>query len=115
MSILWYIAMRFTSPLHFKGTYTKHFYNPSCQATVILIDPSTGLGKKLMGMLDTVASNIPGVAKVMLTCFTFNTRAMDFYAKQGFTTDEFSPPPRILRNGTKVESQYVILSKPVRR
>jgi RimJ/RimL family protein N-acetyltransferase len=68
-----------------------------------------------MGFLDTVASKIPEVEKVMLTCFLSNQKALQFYRKLGFTTDEYSPPPKSLRNGTKVEADYIIMSKRVRR
>jgi N-alpha-acetyltransferase 40 len=66
-----------------------------------------------MSLLDVVADKIPNIKKIMLTSFLSNTKAVQFYRKLGFETDEFSPPPRILRNGTKVEVDYVILSKEV--
>jgi hypothetical protein len=68
-----------------------------------------------MGLLDVIGLRISDAEKVMLTCFLSNHRALDFYSKLGFETDEYSPPPKILRNGTRVESDYVILSKKVRR
>ncbi|CAG8949717.1 hypothetical protein HYFRA_00004035 [Hymenoscyphus fraxineus] len=58
-------------------------------------------------MLEAVAEKIPGTEKVMLTCFRSNEKAMAFYEKMGYGKDEFSPPPRILRNGAIVESEYV--------
>ena len=67
-----------------------------------------------MGLLDAIGSKIHDVEKVMLTCYLSNQRALEFYRKLGFDTDEFSPSPRVLRNGTRVESDYVILSKKVR-
>ncbi|KAH8786965.1 hypothetical protein BGZ57DRAFT_940063 [Hyaloscypha finlandica] len=40
-----------------------------------------------------------------------NVRGVKFYERLGYAKDEFSPPPKVLRNGTKVEAEYVILSK----
>ncbi|KAK0113343.1 hypothetical protein ONS95_013597 [Cadophora gregata] len=73
----------------------------------------TGLGKTLIQHLVAIAKAIPSTEKVMLTVFTRNERAVAFYAKLGYTKDEYSPPPRILRNGTVVEAEYVILSKAI--
>lgn len=67
-----------------------------------------------MELLDEIAARIPGTEKVMLTCFTSNVRGVKFYERLGYAKDEFSPPPKILRNGTKVEAEYVILSKASR-
>lgn len=64
-----------------------------------------------MRHLEAIASKVPDVEKVMLTCFLSNQRALRFYEKLGYLKDEFSPPPKVLRNGTKVEVDYVILSK----
>ncbi|KIM97486.1 hypothetical protein OIDMADRAFT_105726 [Oidiodendron maius Zn] len=71
----------------------------------------TGLAGALMRLLESVGRRIPETTKMMLTCFTGNQRAAQFYAKLGYSEDEFSPKPRVLRNGTRVESEYVILSK----
>lgn len=68
-----------------------------------------------MSLLDSIATKIPETEKVMLTCFTSNVRGIKFYERLGYEKDEFSPPPRVLRNGTKVEVDYVILSKDVKR
>ncbi|RDL31175.1 Uncharacterized protein BP5553_09964 [Venustampulla echinocandica] len=73
----------------------------------------TGLGTTLMQLLRTCAARIPGTEKLMLTCFTSNQRGIKFYEKMGFVKDEFSPPPKVLRNGTQIESEYIILSKAV--
>ena len=78
-----------------------------------LTSNSTGMGKILMNFLDAVSRKIPNTEKIMLTCFLRNAKALQFYRKLGFETDEYSPPPKILRNGTKVEADYVILSKEV--
>ncbi|KAH8594696.1 acyl-CoA N-acyltransferase [Bisporella sp. PMI_857] len=75
----------------------------------------TGLGSVLMKHLDVVGTKIPGTSKIMLTCFLSNDKGIQFYGKLGFEKDEYSPKPRILRNGTKVEVDYIILSKPVFR
>jgi RimJ/RimL family protein N-acetyltransferase len=76
---------------------------------------STGLAAVLMKHLEVIGSKIPGTAKTMLTCFTSNARGIRFYTKLGYSKDEYSPPPRMLRNGTKVEAEYVILSKVISR
>lgn len=68
-----------------------------------------------MSYLDTIGSKIPGTKKVMLTCFTSNVNGLAFYKKLGFEEDEYSPEAKILRNGTRIESDYVILSKSVTR
>ncbi|KAH7412422.1 acyl-CoA N-acyltransferase [Cadophora sp. MPI-SDFR-AT-0126] len=73
----------------------------------------TGLGKTLMHYLLTIGKAIPSVKKVMLTVFTRNERAVAFYRKLGYEKDEYSPLPRVLRNGTVVEAEYVILSRAV--
>jgi hypothetical protein len=75
----------------------------------------TGLGTILMKHLELIGTNIPDTAKTMLTCFLSNERGVRFYGKLGYETDEYSPLPRMLRNGTKVESEYIILSKSISR
>ena len=57
-----------------------------------------------------VAKAIPGVGKVMLTCFVANTRARAFYERLGFTKDDISPEPRVLRFGKLFTPDYVIMS-----
>jgi N-alpha-acetyltransferase 40 len=76
---------------------------------------STGLGKLLMGYLEIIGSKIPDVTKVMLTVFGCNEKGVRFYQKLGYTKDEFSPPPKILRNGAKIENDYLILSRAISR
>ena len=49
----------------------------------------------------------------MLTCFLSNQKAMAFYRRLGFETDEISPGPRILR-GKSHQPDYAILSKVIR-
>ena len=66
-----------------------------------------------MKVYEGVAKKIPVTEKTMLTCFLSNKRGIQFYEKLGYAKDEYSPEPRILRNGTKVEVDYVILSKAV--
>jgi RimJ/RimL family protein N-acetyltransferase len=72
------------------------------------------LGTVLVKLSDEIAARILGTEKVMLTCFNSNVRGVKFYEKLGYAKDEFSPPPKMLRNGTKVEADYVILSKAIR-
>ncbi|KAI1407595.1 acyl-CoA N-acyltransferase [Hypoxylon sp. FL1857] len=74
----------------------------------------TGLGRTLMGFLESVAANTPPIEKVMLTCFLSNERAFAFYKKSGFEKDEISPEPRKLRFGKEYIPDYVIMSKFVR-
>jgi ribosomal protein S18 acetylase RimI-like enzyme len=69
-----------------------------------------GLGRKLMEVAEQVGRNV-GLEKVMLTVFRSNTTAVGMYAKLGYSVDEYSPQPKILRNGAVKESSYVILSK----
>lgn len=73
----------------------------------------TGLASLLMGFLETVASNVSVIHKVMLTVFTSNTRALDFYRRHGFEVDDISPKRRNLRNGVVKEPDYTIMSKCV--
>jgi hypothetical protein len=68
-----------------------------------------------MGYLESIGSKIPDTSKTMLTCFVSNARGVRFYGKLGYEKDEYSPPPKILRNGNKVEVDYVILSKAIKR
>jgi hypothetical protein len=108
MNILSSTVMRYTLLRQFRGESLSLF---SKEPT--LTRTRTGLGKFLMKLMDVVGSRISDVEKVMLTCFLSNQRALEFYRKLGFETDENSPPPRVLRNGTKIESDYVILSRTV--
>lgn len=75
----------------------------------------TGLAALLMGLLETAATNIDIMDKVMLTVFTCNHRAMAFYPRCGFEVDETSPQPRRLRNGVVKTPDYVIMSKTIDR
>lgn len=68
-----------------------------------------------MSRLEAIGKKIPETEKTMLTVFTGNQRGVRFYEKLGYKKDEYSPPPKQLRNGTKVEAEYVILSKGVER
>lgn len=69
----------------------------------------------LMGFLETVATTIPPIEKVMLTCFLRNTKAVAFYKKMGFVKDAISPEERRLRGGRVFVPDYVILSRKVPR
>ncbi|KAI0428913.1 acyl-CoA N-acyltransferase [Xylaria sp. FL1042] len=73
----------------------------------------TGLGRLLMSLLESVASHIPPIKKVMLTCFLSNQKALDFYKSAGFTKDPISPEPKKLRYGREFIPDYVIMSKPI--
>ncbi|EFX05426.1 gcn5-related n-acetyltransferase [Grosmannia clavigera kw1407] len=74
----------------------------------------TGLAGLLLGFLYTIAYNLPLIAKVMLTCFLSNERALRFYRKQHFVVDPIAPEIRQLR-GKTVVPDYTIMSKAVRR
>ncbi|PQE13983.1 Acyl- N-acyltransferase protein [Rutstroemia sp. NJR-2017a BBW] len=74
----------------------------------------TKLSQTLMSLIQHAAEKIPGVEKVMLTCFTANAAARRFYERLGYEVDEFSPEPRVMRGGKEVRADYVILSRGVR-
>ena len=76
---------------------------------------STGLGTVLIRHFEVIGLKILGTEKTMLTCFLSNARGVKFYEKLGYGKDEFSPLPKVLRNGTKIEAEYVILSKTIDR
>ncbi|KAK8064504.1 hypothetical protein PG994_007142 [Apiospora phragmitis] len=73
----------------------------------------TGLGRQLLEYHEHVARHTPTVAKVMLTCFLSNERALAFYRRRGFAKDGLSPEPRKLRFGKVFVPDYVIMSKGV--
>ncbi|EFQ31828.1 acetyltransferase [Colletotrichum graminicola M1.001] len=75
----------------------------------------TGMGRGLMDHLVRVAESIPGVEKVMLTCFVANAGARAFYERLGFERDAISPPERTLRSGTVFVPDYLIMSRRVVR
>lgn len=66
-----------------------------------------------MNFHSTIATNLPPITKVMLTCFLANQRGLNFYTRLGFETDDISPVPRQLRYGKLFTPDYRILSKPV--
>ena len=72
-----------------------------------------GLGKSMLQVVEAIGQST-GVDKVMLTVFRSNVRAVVWYHRLGYVEDEFSPPPRRLRNGTVKEPSYVILSKSLK-
>jgi len=74
----------------------------------------TGLGRLLMGFLETIGKNVPSVEKVMLTCFLANEKGIEFYERIGFAKDEISPVPRTLRFGKVFNPDYMIMSKVVK-
>ena len=67
-----------------------------------------------MRQLEAIALKIPGTEKTMLTVFTRNERGVKFYTKLGYEI-YYSPPPKVLRNGTRVEAEYVIMDKAISR
>ena len=69
-----------------------------------------GLGKQLIKRCEEIGRRV-GLEKSMLSVFRSNTRALNMYTTSGYTVDEFSPPPRKLRNGTVKEAEYLIMSK----
>lgn len=69
-----------------------------------------GLGQKLMAIFEEIGCRI-GLEKGMLTVFRSNQPAIRFYSRLGFGVDEYSPTPRVMRNGTIKEPDYLILSK----
>ena len=68
------------------------------------------IGQMLMKVVEYIGRKA-GLSKIMLTVFKSNHKAIAFYNRLGYREDEFSPQPRQLRNGTVIESAYVILSK----
>ncbi|KAG9255985.1 acyl-CoA N-acyltransferase [Emericellopsis atlantica] len=70
----------------------------------------TGLGRRMMELLSTIAHNIPTIKKVMLTCFLSNEAGMTFYRRIGFQVDESSPKERKLRTKI-VKPDYAIMSR----
>lgn len=69
-----------------------------------------GVGKVLLGLVEDIGRKVK-VGKAMLTVFKSNQRAVKWYDRMGYIMDDFSPIPRVLRNGTIKEPSYVILSK----
>ncbi|KAL2699013.1 hypothetical protein AAEP93_010401 [Penicillium crustosum] len=69
-----------------------------------------GVGRLLMGQMEGIGRAV-GLEKSMLTVFKSNEIARRFYARLGYGVDEYSPRPRMLRNGTIKDVDYLILSK----
>ncbi|KAJ9652494.1 N alpha-acetyl-transferase [Neophaeococcomyces mojaviensis] len=69
-----------------------------------------GIGKVLMQMVEEIGEKAR-VNKCMLTVFKANDTALKWYARAGYVVDDFSPGPRILRNGTVKQPSYLIMSK----
>ncbi len=65
----------------------------------------------MLSYAQSVACNILGAGKVMLTCFKRNEGGMRFYDRLGFSVDASSPRDRRLRSGKVVTTDYVILSR----
>jgi len=75
---------------------------------------SQGVGTMLMQMVESVGQKA-GLEKCMLTVFKTNQKALRWYEHCGYGIDDFSPGPRLLRNGTIKEPTYLILSKSFKR
>lgn len=74
-----------------------------------------GLGRILMDTVEEAAMKI-GLEKIMLTVFRENVRASSWYQESlGYGVDDYSPQPRVFRDGTVKESGYLILSKALGR
>lgn len=69
-----------------------------------------GIGAVLMNEVESIGQRV-GVEKCMLTVFRSNKKAVRWYERLGYSVDDFSPGPRVLRNGTVKEPSYTILSK----
>lgn len=69
-----------------------------------------GVGTVLMQLVENVGRKAQ-VEKCMLTVFKANKKAVKWYERCGYTRDDFSPGPRVLRNGRIKEPTYLILSK----
>jgi ribosomal protein S18 acetylase RimI-like enzyme len=69
-----------------------------------------GLGKFLMQYVEHIGRKA-SVVKSMLTVFTRNTHAEEFYRRLGYTEDAICPPARKLRGGKVKKPEYLILSK----
>lgn len=72
-----------------------------------------GVGTTLMQMVESVGRKA-GLEKCMLTVFKANQKASRWYEHCGYGVDDFSPGPRVLRNGTIKEPSYLILSKSLK-
>jgi len=83
-----------------------------CNVNTSHITHRTGLGAFIMGLVHGMAEKIE-VEKIMLSVWTRNEKAVAFYRRMGFDKDEFSPEPRVLRNGSVKECEYLIMSKAV--
>jgi N-alpha-acetyltransferase 40 len=69
-----------------------------------------GLGAFLMSIAERIAQAV-GVDKTMLTVFTRNQGAFEFYKSLGYGTDIISPRETKLRGGKVLLPDYAILSK----
>lgn len=118
----WFTVMRYISGGMCKGTFFFSFSIVLLKIVLVFVQVcwkvmlrwySTGLGTMLMKLVESIGSKIPGTQKTMLTCFVANERGVRFYERLGYETYENSPGPRVLRNGTKVVCDYVILCKAI--
>ena len=72
-----------------------------------------GFGGHMMDAVEDIGREV-GVEKAMLTVFKSNERAVKWYYKRGYVVDEYSPEPRVFRDGTVKEPSYLILSKSLK-
>jgi GNAT superfamily N-acetyltransferase len=73
----------------------------------------SGVGKALMHIVEDVGRKV-GVEMSMLTVFTANAHAEEFYRRLGYTEDASSPQARKLRGGKVKRPEYLIMSKTLR-
>jgi ribosomal protein S18 acetylase RimI-like enzyme len=81
----------------------------------IHLDPSVraiGVGKWLMRIVEEIGQKV-GVNRSMLTVFTRNSTAENFYKRLGYSKDVISPTERKLRGGKVKRPDYLILSKNI--
>jgi ribosomal protein S18 acetylase RimI-like enzyme len=69
-----------------------------------------GLGKFLIQFVEDIGRNA-GMVKSMLTVFTRNAHAEEFYRRLGYAEDAICLPARKLRGGKVKRPEYLIMSK----
>lgn len=75
-----------------------------------------GIGSHLFKLCEQISRQTGAVEKMMLSVFTRNTIAVEFYKiKLEFEVDEFSPREKRLRGGIIKTPDYEILSKSIER
>ncbi|KAK9447669.1 acyl-CoA N-acyltransferase [Limtongia smithiae] len=69
-----------------------------------------GLGSSMLAALETIATRV-GLPHCMLTVFSMNTRACEFYARRNYIAAAHSPQRITLRRGVVKDPPYWILEK----